>query len=308
MRALLIAALAGLVTVTALYGPDDRAVAKTAGESTILALAAGEDAVWAWVNSYELVRVDPWRMAITARTDTVPAALTAGIAVGEGGVWSAGSCGRLRCGYGVLMRFDPATGRRSRPLTPLGLNPRGIAVGHGSVWVLGARRVLRIDPGTRRMSGPPIAIGRRARGIAVGPGAVWVTVGARACHLVGIDPRTGTVSMRRPVACGSVARALAAAAGRGGRWVARVRDAVTGPYGERRGRAVLSRVDAAGRARGRSLQLGEALAWLPRVTAAAGAVWVANAPTGTITRVDPGRRTIEGRLRVPPRTSRIGVG
>lgn len=192
------------------------------------------------------------------------------------------------------MRFDPATGQRSRPLTRLGLNPRALATGYGSVWVLGARRVLRIDPTTRRMVGHPIAIGRGARDIAAGEGAIWVTTGERRgpkgaalCDLVGIDPGSSRVIRRQPIGCpaatlavgsGSVWAASASgrgiarvrplgarlplpdvqlpgesidvASGLGAVWVAGVRDIHEGPYGDRSGRAVVSRLDAAGRSGG----------------------------------------------------------
>jgi streptogramin lyase len=242
------------------------------------------------------------------------------------------------------MRFDPVTGRRSRPLTRLGLNPRAVATGYGSVWVLGARRVLRIDPRTRRMVGHPIAIGRGARDIAAGEGAIWVTTGERRgptgaalCDLVGIDPASSRVIRRQPIGCGAAALAVGSgsvwaasaggrgiarvrprgarlplpgvqlpaesidvAAGLGAVWVAGVRDIREGPYGDRSGRAVLSRLDAAGRRTGAALRLGPAHAWMPRVVAGAGAVWVANTPTGTITRIDPDDGAVS-RLRVPVR-------
>lgn len=332
-----------VTAITALLMVSTPVSAKTDGESPIGSIAVGDAEVWAWTTTYELVRVDAAGLRVTHRVGTLPGALL-DLAVGEGGVWGAGPCGRPRCDYGVLMRFDPATGQRSRPLTRLGLNPRAVATGYGSVWVLGARRVLRIDPTTRRMVGRPIDVGRGARDIAVGEGAIWVTTGKRrgstgaaTCDLVGIDPRSNRVIRRQRIGCPAAALAFGSgsvwaasssgrgiarvrprgarlplpgvqlpgesidvAAGLGAIWVAGVRNIRAGRYGVRSGQAVLSRLDGAGRRAGPALRLGPARTWMPRVVAGAGAVWVANTPTGTITRIDPDSGAVS-RLRVAVR-------
>ena len=116
--------------------------AKTVGENPIGAIAVGDEEVWAWVNTYELVRVDAAGLRVTHRVGTLPGVLL-DLSVGEGGVWGAGPCGRPRCDYGVLMRFDPATGRRSRPFSRLGVHRDLLASRTGRASELGARRVLR---------------------------------------------------------------------------------------------------------------------------------------------------------------------
>lgn len=278
-----------LASICALLTTGAVAEAKSLVAPSIGAIATGDAVVWAWSDASELMRVDAGTLRVTHRSDTRPGSLH-DLAVGEGGVWGTGGCSRYRCYYGVLMRFDPQAGQRSRPLTRLGLNPRAVTTGFGSVWVLGARRVLRIDPTTRRMVGRPIPVGRGARDIAAVAGAIRVTLGApprsqdpSACERVEIDPMSNRVAGRRPIAC----RAGALAVGFGSVWVAGVRRATRYGQRPRPGRVLLSRLDAEGRPSGPALGLGSAYPWLPRIAVGAGAVWVANAPTGTITRVDP---------------------
>lgn len=337
---LLILATAGSWIGGALLAPAilPTAVAKTAGPAPVTDLAAGHGAIWTWMNTYELIRLDPRTNRITARTDTRPALIT-DLAAGAEGVWGAGVCGRVNCAYGTLVQFDSRTGQRRRPLTRLGLRPRAIAVGYGSIWVLGGRRVLRVDPRTRRPVGTPIWIGRDARDIAAGAGAVWVTTGERPgptgaplCDLVGIDPATARVIRRQPIGCGTTAEIavglgsvwVASAGGRGlarirpfgerlalpgvqlpgessdvataaGRvWVAGVRPPVPGTAS---GRGVLTAFDPAGGRLGRPLTLGSAEAGQVRVATGFGAAWVANAPAGTITRVDLGSGRVVARIR-----------
>lgn len=335
-------ALATAAAVAALP-PAAPADAKGLDGAPVIALAADAQGVWAWSNRYELLRLDATTNRIDVRVDTLPALIT-DLARGAGGVWGSGFCGRPRCAYGILMRFDPRTGRRSRPLTRLGLRPRALTVGHGAVWVLGARRVLRIDPGTRRVEGPAIPIGRNALDIATGFGVVWVTTGpgrgatrSRFCRLVGIEPGTRRVVRRQSIPCGTTALAagagavwasapapvgglvrvrprgarlapagprpsgqsMALATGSGRVWVAGVRDIARDDQGLHQGEVVLTAHDPRGARIGTPLALGRAPTWLPRVAVGVGAVWVANAPVGTITRVDPDQGRVVARIRVP---------
>jgi len=344
-RTLIALAVVAAIAGAAGAGP---AAGKDPVSDVVNALAADAGGAWAALSSYELVRVDGRTGRVTHREDVGPGYVV-DLAVGEGGVWGVGRCGRVRCRYGTLARFDPATGRRSRPITRLGASPRGVAASEGWVWVLGGRRVLRIDPGTRRLAGPPIPVGRNARDIAVGAGAVWVTTAPRRgragpvegpCSLVGIDPRSGTVIRRQPLPCSPDALAVgagmiwatappgarglvrveprgartalpgvrlpgvsAALATGGGRvWVAGVEVTGSTPYGALRGRAVLTPVNAQ---RGRSataIPLGVSWVAMLHVAAGSSGVWVANAPTGTLRRIDAS----SGRLLATVRLRRSG--
>jgi hypothetical protein len=91
------------------------------------------------------------------------------------------------------------------------------------------------------------------------------------------------------------------AAGFGRAWAVGVDRIVAGRWGARRGRLVLTPVDARTGLPGRARVLGRALAWQPRVAAGAGAVWVANAPAGTIARVDPATGAVTARATRPGR-------
>ena len=65
---------------------------------------------------------------------------TVRVAYGHGALWSVSATGELT-------RLDPVTGKEVATLG-LGIEPAGLAVGEGSVWVTGSRSpvLLRIDP------------------------------------------------------------------------------------------------------------------------------------------------------------------
>jgi virginiamycin B lyase len=78
---------------------------------------------------------------------------------------------------GIVSRIDPATDSIVATI-PVGLDPFGIAVREGDVWVANRTSftVSRIDPRTNGVVAT-IQIGNRPQGIAAGNGAVWVSVG-----------------------------------------------------------------------------------------------------------------------------------
>jgi hypothetical protein len=174
-------------------------------------LAAASDALWVaapvhvdddptvgnasgWIGRVDLPRP---RLRITQVHDDPPSE----IAVGPAGVWVSG--GR------TLRRVDPTSGRvvaRSR----LGHLLGAVAVGANDVWVdePNAGRLLRIDPTTRAVRAS-IAIGRSTAGssLALG-GTLWAATDS---GVVGVDPTSGTITIRIPLAG---ARAIAADGGR----------------------------------------------------------------------------------------------
>lgn len=188
------------------------------------------------------------------------------------------------------------------PPIRIGRNARDIAVGAGAVWVTtGERRgatgaalchLVGIDPTTARVvRRQPLACGPGR--LAVGAGGVWSTAPPGTRGLVGVRPFGGRMALTGVQLPGESVDVVADARQV---WVAGVRDVVAGPYGERRGTGILTTLDSADRSLWRPLALGAAAVWQPRIAAGFGAVWVANTPAGTITRVDAATGRIVARI------------
>jgi YVTN family beta-propeller protein len=100
------------------------------------------------------------------------------VAVGLGGVWVS------HPGQDVVTRINPATNKiAARVKFPRNSGPLRFAIGAGSIWVIGPKRIFRIDPATNRVV-DSLAIGkhpgsdfRGLRSLAVTDKAVWVTDG-----------------------------------------------------------------------------------------------------------------------------------
>jgi hypothetical protein len=199
--------------------------------------------------------------AITGiREDTLDQ-LTCAMASGEGVVWAAGcpAVQRLSTDGRHLRRLaetflpyaDPANAENTRAQF------REMAVGDGSLWVLGDardRRVWRLDARTGKLLAT-IPLAFPPRSVAVAGGAAWITDGLDDT-VVPVDERTN-----RPGAPVRVGRGAAGIAGDGDTvWVAGALD------------GTLTRVDARRRRVARTVRVGGA----PReVTVGDGLVWVA---------------------------------
>jgi branched-chain amino acid transport system substrate-binding protein len=162
--------------------------------------------------------------------------------------------------------------------------PTALAAEGGAVWMLdGTRRVLlRIEPGydepTRRIALPraaPLpATNQRLSSLSAsfGAGALWVTDGSN--HLLRVDPESGrieTLDLHQPLDDVAVEGDAV--------W------AISGPAAslfkiDSRMRAVESRIRIVNR-------LGTTAPYPVAVTAGEGAVWVVNANTQTVSRIDP---------------------
>jgi branched-chain amino acid transport system substrate-binding protein len=162
--------------------------------------------------------------------------------------------------------------------------PTALAAERDAVWVLdGSRRVLlKIDPAydepTRRIPLPgapslPVTNQRLSSlNVSFGAGALWVTDGSN--HLFRVDPASGrvaTLDVRQPLDDVVVDA--------NGVW------AVSGPAAslfkiDRHGRAVESRIRIVNRR-------GATAPYPVAVTAGEGAVWVVNANTQTVSKIDP---------------------
>lgn len=98
----------------------------------------------------------------------------AGLAYGEGGLWTA-------LGDGTIVSIDPKT-RKPGFRAPVGPAPEGgdpveIAAGRGGVWVAVEDSIVRVDPALGFAKGKPIRVDGTIEGVAAGEGGVWVAVG-----------------------------------------------------------------------------------------------------------------------------------
>jgi hypothetical protein len=117
-----------------------------------------------------------------------------------GGIWVTDS------GAGEVVRIDPVTGKRSKPID-VTAEPNDIAVREGFVWTAdsdfhgrqdAAFYVSRVDPESRAVK--EIDVGGRPAGIGTGDGYARVT-SDRAGWVQTIDPRSGAI-VGNPIAVG----------------------------------------------------------------------------------------------------------
>ena len=195
------------------------------------------------------------------QTGTIQTGDATVIAGGRGGVWAvAGTVDRL-----VDTSFGVGKVERKVAITPAAPvdeahardDEAGIAVGEGSVWVLGDtvdRHLWRIDPVGRRVVAVirlPFAPG----GIAAGLGGVWVTAQLDD-RVLRVDPKTNRIVATIPVG----RAAWGVAVGSGGVWVANTLD------------GTVSRIDPGTNRVVATIRVG---ASPKQVAVGAGSVWVA---------------------------------
>jgi YVTN family beta-propeller protein len=182
-------------TVSQIDGRTRQVGATIAPGVAVDAMAAGEGAVWTSDNRRGvLARIDPAlrtvdrsiRISGRNRFFNRPTPL----ATGSGSVWA------VTPGSSVVRITPP---RKVEGETPVGGNPRGIAVGEGGVWVSDYldRTITRIDPVTGGAVAT-IPVGRGAAGVAAGGGYVWVANSLDGT-VAQIDPATDSVRNTIPV-------------------------------------------------------------------------------------------------------------
>ncbi|HLX89908.1 MAG TPA: hypothetical protein VKR22_15795, partial [Acidimicrobiales bacterium] len=165
----------------------------------------------------------------------------------------------------------PASGAFTGPARHVGQRPVSVAADDGKLWVADAvgNAVVVIDPRTGRPTGTPIAVGQEPVSVAAGPGGVWVaSLGASVVSLIDTRSRTVVASVALP------GGAVRVTTGDGAAWVTGTSD-------------TLARVSPK--------PVGVSLSWKAvrvgqgpiGVVAAPGAVWVADAVGGAVSRVDP---------------------
>jgi len=194
-------------------------------------------------------------------------------------------------GDGTVRRFDPATGAFAGHAARTGGRPISIAAGGGRVWVadISGNQISAVSTRTGRESLGPFGVAQGPVSVAVGEGGVWV-----ASLLSGtvsfFDPANGEVRASVALPDGAVRLAL----GDGYVWVTGQTDTLT-------------RIDPR--------PLGVSLEWKSArvgqgplgVAVGEGAVWVANAESGTLSRVDPHTLKVTGTFPVPAGSSGSGA-
>jgi DNA-binding SARP family transcriptional activator/ABC-type transport system substrate-binding protein/streptogramin lyase len=243
------------------------------------ALAAPDSDVFVDAGSGKLVRTATVR-------DTVR------VAYGDGALWSISSTGELS-------RVDPATGKEIARLG-LGVEPSGLAVGDGSVWVTGrtSPTLLRIDPAVNevvdRFPLPTEGVVTDQVGeVAAGAGSVWVGHGAfnPGAWVERLDPETGRVQKRFSILAGDVDHVTFA---EGALWVASTPSGELRKIDPRTNEVVFRR---------------ELQSDLCCVAAGGGYVWAASNPEGVVWKLTTSgrlRRTIE--LHAPVESLSYGDG
>jgi YVTN family beta-propeller protein len=179
-----------------LAGTEEVPVAGAVPKHTVLAtdnggcgLVARGTSAWAATNGPDgIVRIDYDPVAGGSQvTWGKPLPSPRALAFGDGALWGIDPVEQ------VVMRIDPATGRRVMTIRA-GSDPVAIATGAGAVWVANAgdNSVSRIDPDTNVVK-QAIGVGPSPASIATGAGAVWVALGD-AGAVARIDPRTDRVT------------------------------------------------------------------------------------------------------------------
>jgi len=199
----------------------------------------------------------------------------------------------------------------------IGKPPLRIAAGSEKIWVLSEPEgtLTRIDAESDEVIGAPIDLGHGIAAVAVGGGSVWVS-DAKTGELLRIDDESGRVTQRIPVGghpgplvygggriwvADTEGAGIAAVNAKGGRVVRRHLGPHTAPLRLATGAgslwvssATTGQVHHIGLGRfaiGRSIPAGRHPAG---ITVADGLVWVADARSGSVIRVDPSVQAVSG--------------
>ncbi|MEP6665557.1 MAG: hypothetical protein ABJA81_03820 [Nocardioidaceae bacterium] len=150
------------------------------------ALAAGFGSMWSLTDD-ALVRIDPTSNKVVG---SVPIAVPAALAVGEGAVWVVYDRSQVR-----LLKIDPST-MHADDFANLGTSVGAIAVSAGYVWLVRgseAGGMDRIDPTSGALA--DLSIGYNDRFLVTTPRWLWLINTGSAQR---IDPTDGTAVDARP--------------------------------------------------------------------------------------------------------------
>lgn len=243
-----------------------------------VAVAARAGVAWVASGDGAVVRLDP---RTGARTGAAARVLDpGGAALGGGALWVTSRAGD------AVVRLDPATGeRRGRPIR-VGRGPTDVVVRDGTAWVANSAdgTVSRIDTATGRASAPVRVARRQVLALAADPRGVWAATTAASTAqpiaVVALDPGSGRPSREALRVPGGIPLRLAA--GGGSVWATDVGAPFASANGGTRP-AGLTRIDPSAPAiAGAPIRVG---ATPGGIAVGAGAVWVANAGDGTVSRI-----------------------
>ncbi len=217
----------------------------------------------------------------------------------------------------VLLLTGGDSGPKVSPPVAIGEPPLRIAAGSEKIWVLSEPEatLTRIDAETDQIVGAPVDLPQGVAAVAVGGGSVWVTDSTTG-QLLRIDDETAAVTQRihigghpGPLAYGGgriwVADqdggGITAVNAKGGRVVRRHLGPHTAPLRLAAGAGSLwissattgqvHHIGLGAFAVGKSIPAGRRPAG---ITVADGLVWVADARSGAVTRVDPAVQAVSG--------------
>jgi DNA-binding beta-propeller fold protein YncE len=217
----------------------------------------------------------------------------------------------------VLLLTGGDEGPKVSAPVAIGKPPLRIAAGSEKIWVLSEPEatLTRIDAETDRILGKPIAMPRGVAAVAVGGGSVWVTDSASG-ELLRVDDESGAITQRidvgghpGPLVYGggriwvadSEGAGITAVNAKGGRVVRRHLGPHTAPLRLAAGAGSLwvssattgqiHHIGLAAFAIGKPIPAGRHPAG---ITVAHGLVWVADARSGSVIRVDPAVHAVSG--------------
>ena len=269
--------------------PHNPTLVATIPISTPRDVTAGFASIWVSNGpSRTVTRINPSTGAISA-TITVPDPASV-LAIGAGSVWLTSYPGNS------LTRIDPKTNRVSKTisLSPGGLDPVGVTVFDGYVWVANhdgnpTGSVAKIDPTTMKVV-DLIPVGTESSAgpttIVSGAGSLWVNV-PNISGVVRINPATDRTIATIPVkgACASMAANAHAV------WVANLDD-----DGCPSGFPGITRIDTATNTATARLNAGESTG---AVALDDDTLWYGTSSSNFLGRIDAKRNTMLGQLKLP---------
>jgi streptogramin lyase len=237
-----------------------------------VAIAAGEGSVWVGdARDGTITRVDPETRKVV-KTIGIGAPVV-DLAIGLGGVWGATG------GFGDVVRIDPEVGAVAQriplgdPADPVVPSVPSVGVGDGRVWAGVPDGISRIDPSSGNVVDTVELDSTQALQIAAGGGGVWVTTIANRAKRV--EARSGRTTAEFYA----------------GGWVYPVTlDGGAAWVGGLRG---IAKVDAD---TGASLSSFGAIKAVTGIAYGEGSVWLTNANTAELVRLNAETGVVEARI------------
>jgi DNA-binding beta-propeller fold protein YncE len=207
--------------------------------TSVIAVAANDEAVWALTNDRRLVRIDPATNKVVATIGLPDSEWPESfVAIGDGAVWVtvASPSTTSNPEFDSLLRIDPATNTIAARIH-VGHSPEGIAVTANAIWTANHRsswqstaahpdgifEISRVDPATnaetRRVQVEKRITNDDHAGFCCGPqgmtaaaGSIWTTdpQDSGSGLVIRVDPATGAVAATIPLdgskatACGDI--------------------------------------------------------------------------------------------------------